>query len=105
MPLHLSATIRRYQHHKDTQYSAQQQIHDLQDKEHRHLEKAMCILSKLENTNVLRWVKKLSQYLALLKRLTCQKSSKLCNNVKIIYVILYHLSSYINPRSCDLKRN
>jgi len=53
----------------------------------------------------IQWVKKLSQCLALLKRLTCQKSSKLCNNVKIIYVILHHLSSYISPRSCDLKQN
>ena len=53
----------------------------------------------------LQWVKKLSQCLAVLKRLTCRKSSKLCNNVKIIYVILHYLSSYISPRSCDLKQN
>src|SRR6267154_1531324 len=53
MPLHLSTAIRRYQHHKDTQYSAQQQIHDLQDQEHRYLERAMCVLSELENANVL----------------------------------------------------
>jgi len=33
------------------------------------------------------WVKKLSQCLAVLKRLTCRKTSKLCNNLKIIYVI------------------
>src|SRR6267154_1338935 len=53
MPLHLSAIIRCYQHHKDTQYGHQQQIRDLQDQEQRHLERAMCILSELENANVL----------------------------------------------------
>ena len=53
MPLHLSAAIRRYQHHKDAQYSAQRQIRDLQDQEQRYLERAMCVLSELENTNVL----------------------------------------------------
>src|SRR5882757_7161019 len=53
MPLHLSAAIRHYQHHKDAQYSAQQQIRDLQDQEQRCLERAMCALSELENANVL----------------------------------------------------
>src|SRR5882757_5414575 len=53
MPLHLSAAIRRYQHHKDAQYSAQRQIRDLQDQEQRYLERAMCVLSELENANVL----------------------------------------------------
>jgi hypothetical protein len=40
----------------------------------------------------LQWVKKLSQCLAILKRLAWHKSSKLHNNLKIIYVILGHLS-------------
>src|SRR5882757_9478325 len=53
MPLHLSATIRRYQHHKDAQCSTQRQIRDLQDQEQRYLERAMCALSELENANVL----------------------------------------------------
>src|SRR6267154_110148 len=53
MPLHLSAAIRHYQHHKDAQYGHQQQIHDLQDQEQRHLERAMCALSELESANVL----------------------------------------------------
>src|SRR6267154_536770 len=53
MPLHLSAAIRRYQHYKDAQYGHQQRIRDLQDQEQRHLERAMCILSELENANVL----------------------------------------------------
>src|SRR6267154_4315761 len=68
----------------------------------------MCLHNWIQGKSLhvhVQWVKKLSQCLALLKRLTCRKSSKLCNNVKIIYVILYHLSSYINPRSCDLKQN
>ena len=37
------------------------------------------------------WVKKLSQCLALLKRLVWRKSNKLHNNLKIIYVILDYL--------------
>src|SRR6267154_1009300 len=53
MPLHLSAAIRRYQHYKDAQYGHQQRIHDLQDQEQRHLERAMCVLSELKNANVL----------------------------------------------------
>ena len=39
----------------------------------------------------LQWVKKLSQCLALLKRLVWRKSNKLHNNLKIIYVILDYL--------------
>jgi hypothetical protein len=38
------------------------------------------------------WVKKLSQCLAVLERLAWHKSSKLHNTLKIIYVILSHLS-------------
>jgi hypothetical protein len=33
---------------------------------------------------LIQWVKKLSQCLAVLERLTWHKSSKLCNNLKII---------------------
>jgi hypothetical protein len=46
--------------------------------------------------------KKLSQCLAILKRLTCGKSNKLHNNLKIIYVILGYLGTQTNPRPCDL---
>src|SRR5882757_2041817 len=53
MPLHLSAAIRRYQHYKDPQYGHQQRIRNLQDQKQRHLDRAMCVLSKLENANVL----------------------------------------------------
>src|SRR6267154_2358041 len=53
MPLHLSAAIRSYQHYKDAQYGHQQRIRDLQDQEQRHLERATCVLSELENANVL----------------------------------------------------
>jgi hypothetical protein len=51
------------------------------------------------------WVKKLSQCLAILERLTWHKSNKLCNNLKIIYVILGHLSFYISLNARDLKSN
>jgi hypothetical protein len=50
----------------------------------------------------LQLLKKLSQCLAILKRLTYGKSNKLHNNLKIIYVILGHLGAQTNPRSCDL---
>jgi hypothetical protein len=53
----------------------------------------------------LQWVKKLFQCLASLKRLTCYKSNKLHNNLKIIYIILYYLGFWISPRSCDLDKN
>ena len=53
----------------------------------------------------LQWVKKLSQCLAIFERLTQRKSSKLCNNMNIIYDLLGHLGFWINPRSCDLRQN
>jgi hypothetical protein len=37
------------------------------------------------------WLKKLSQCLAISKRLTCHKSDKINKTLKIIYVILQHL--------------
>jgi hypothetical protein len=49
------------------------------------------------------WVKKLSQCLAVLERLTWHKSNKLYNNLKIIYVILGHLSFHISLNARDLK--
>ena len=39
-------------------------------------------------TYIIQWVKKLSQYLAILERVVCNKSNKLHKNVKIIYVIV-----------------
>jgi hypothetical protein len=50
----------------------------------------------------LQWVKKLSQCLAVLERLTCQKTIKLQNNLKIIYGILGYLGFQTSPISCDL---
>ena len=52
-PLHISAAIKRYQHFQEEKYSSQQHIHRLQEREHKYLEKAMCVLSELENANVL----------------------------------------------------
>jgi hypothetical protein len=51
------------------------------------------------------WVKKLSQCLAVLERLTWHKSSKLHNNLKIIYVILGHFSFQISRNARDLEQN
>jgi hypothetical protein len=53
----------------------------------------------------LQWLKKLSQCLAILKRLTWHKSSKLHNNLKIMYIILDYLGFPMNPRSCDSEQN
>jgi hypothetical protein len=50
----------------------------------------------------IQWVKKLSQCLAVLERLTCRKTSKLHNNLKIIYEILSHLGFQTSPISYDL---
>jgi len=52
-PLHLSAAIKRYQYLQEEKYSAQQHIGRLQEREYKYLEKAMCVLSDLENANVL----------------------------------------------------
>jgi hypothetical protein len=52
-PLHLSAAIKRYQHFQEEKYCAQQHIQRLQEQEYKYLEKAMCVLSELENANVL----------------------------------------------------
>jgi hypothetical protein len=48
------------------------------------------------------WVKKLSQCLAVLERLTCRKPNKLCNNLQIIYIILGYLGFQTSPILCDL---
>jgi hypothetical protein len=48
---------------------------------------------------------KLSQCLATLERLTWNKSNKLYNNLKIIYVIVQHLSFQKCPEACDLYQN
>ena len=52
-PLHLSASIRQYQYYKDTQYSIQQAIRHLQEKNMCYMEKAIGILTGLENANVI----------------------------------------------------
>ena len=50
-------------------------------------------------------LKKLSQCLAIFKRLSWNKSNKLSNNLKIKYVILHHLGFRKYPRLCDLDQN
>ena len=50
----------------------------------------------------IQWLKKVSQCFAIFKRMTCHKSGKLSNNLKIIYVIVHHLRFLTSPRSCDL---
>jgi hypothetical protein len=52
-PLHISAAIKQYQHLQEKKYSAQQHIHRHQEREFKYLEKAMCVLSELENANIL----------------------------------------------------
>jgi hypothetical protein len=52
-PLHISAAIKQYQHLQEKKYSAQQHIHCHQEREFKYLEKAMCVLSELENANIL----------------------------------------------------
>jgi hypothetical protein len=52
-PLHISAAIKQYQHLQEKKYSAQQHIRCHQEREFKYLEKAMCMLSELENANVL----------------------------------------------------
>ena len=47
-------------------------------------------------------LKKLSQYFAILERVTWIKSNKLSNIVKIMYVILHHLGFRKYSGSCDL---
>jgi hypothetical protein len=53
----------------------------------------------------IQWVKKLSQCLAVLERLAWHKSSKLRNNLKIIYVVLGYLSFQISFNARDLEQN
>jgi hypothetical protein len=62
-----------------------------------------CTCSPTQIPTQLQWVKKLSQCLAVLERLTWHKSNKLCNNLKIIYVILGHLGFHISLNARDLK--
>jgi hypothetical protein len=52
-PLHISAAIKQYQHLQEEKYSTQQHIRRLQEREYKYLEKAMCVLSELENANIL----------------------------------------------------
>jgi hypothetical protein len=52
-PLHISTAIKQYQHLQEEKYSAQQHIRRLQECKYKYLEKAMCVLSKLENANIL----------------------------------------------------
>ena len=52
-PLAISAAVRRYQYYQEEKYATQAQIRRLQEKENQCLERAMCVLSDLENTNIL----------------------------------------------------
>src|SRR3979490_844054 len=49
----------------------------------------------------LQLLKKLSQCLAILQRLSCRKSNKLYNNMKITYIILCYLGFRISFISCN----
>jgi|SRR5712672_432317 len=64
------------------------------------------ITSKITRPAVnLQSLKKLSQCLAIFQRLSCRKSNKLHNNLKITYTILRHLDFRISFISCDLVYN
>jgi hypothetical protein len=52
-PLDLTAAVHQYQYYKDTQYAIQTAIRKLQEKEMRYVERAVEILSDLENANAL----------------------------------------------------
>jgi hypothetical protein len=52
-PFDLAATIHQYQYYKDTQYAIQMAIRKLQEKEMRYVERAVEVLSDLENANAL----------------------------------------------------
>jgi hypothetical protein len=52
-PFDLTAAICQFQYYKDTQYAIQMAIHKLQEKEMRYVERAVEVLSDLENANVL----------------------------------------------------
>jgi hypothetical protein len=52
-PTVLSAAYRRYQYFKEEQYAAQTKARQLREREERYLEKAVCVLSELENANFL----------------------------------------------------
>jgi hypothetical protein len=52
-PYNLSARVRQYQFYKEKEYQVQCRIRDLQHQEMHYLEKAMGLLSELENANIL----------------------------------------------------
>jgi hypothetical protein len=52
-PLDLAAAVRQYQYYKETHYAIQRSIKNLQEKEMRYIERAVGVLSDLENANVL----------------------------------------------------
>ena len=52
-PLDLSTAVRQYQYFRETEQAIQRTIRTLQDKEMRYVEKAVGVLSDLENANVL----------------------------------------------------
>jgi len=55
-----------------------------------------------EGKNYIQLLKKLSQCFAILERVTWNKSNKLSDIVKIMYVILHYLGFRKYPGSCDL---
>ena len=52
-PFDLAAAIRQYHFYKDTQYTIQESVRKLQEKEICYIEKGVEVLSVLENTNTL----------------------------------------------------
>ena len=59
--------------------------------------------AKISIVGYLQSLKKLSQCLAIWERLTWQKLNKLCNTLKIIYNIFWHLNvwTFLKPRDLD----
>jgi len=63
---------------------------------------AFTYLAEHLSNMLIQLLKKLSQCFAILERVTWNKSNKLSNIVKIMYVILHHLGFRKYPGSCDL---
>jgi hypothetical protein len=52
-PIHLSAAFVRYQFYRRAQYMAQRHIRQLKEREYKYMEKAIGVLSQMENANVI----------------------------------------------------
>jgi hypothetical protein len=52
-PIHLSAAFVRYQFYRRAQYMAQRHIRQLKEREYKYMEKAIGVLSQMENANII----------------------------------------------------